>query len=173
MKLIEMHDIITKEEMYWRQQSRKLFQKEGDRNAKYFHMPTLKHRMVKKISRLIVHGVPTDDNEIIKGEAMDFFSNLLEGDPNLDKDKQKLFLDCIPRCISDDQNKFLTAIPSNDEITKAVFSFEGDKDHGPNGFPFLFFHRYWFIIQEDVFNGVKEFFGSRKILKELNVPSSL
>ena len=26
---------------------------------------------------------------------------------------------------------------------------------------------YWHIIQEDVYNGVKEFFGSRKILKEL------
>ena len=79
-----------------------------------------------------------------------------------------MFLECIPDCISKDHNKFLTTILSNEEITKVICSFDGDKTPGPDGFPFLFFHKYWHIICEDVCNGVKEFFGSRKILKELN-----
>ena len=77
-------------------------------------------------------------------------------------------MDYIPNYITKDQNKFLTTILSNEEITKAIFFFDGDKALGPDGFPFLFFHKYWSIISANVCNGVKEFFGSRKILKELN-----
>ena len=131
-------------------------------------MTTLKHRMANRISRLNANGGTTKDKDIIKREAMDLFSNLLQGDPNLENEKKNMFLDYIPSCISEDQNKFLTSIPSNEEITKVVFSFDGDKAPGPDGFPFLFFHKYWHIIREDVCNGVKEFFGSRKFLKELN-----
>lgn len=78
------------------------------------------------------------------------------------------FLECIPSYVSKDQNLFLTSIPSNVEISQAIFSFEGDKALGPDGFPLFFFHKYWHSIGMDICNGVKEFFGSRNILKQLN-----
>lgn len=34
--------------------------------------------------------------------------------------------------------------------------------------PFSFFQNYWHIIDQDVVNVVKDFFGSRRLLKELN-----
>ena len=70
---------------------------------------------------------------------MDFFSRLLQCDSDLNLDKQNLFLESIPSCISEAQNLFLTSIPSVDEISKAAFSFEGDKALGLDGFPLLFF----------------------------------
>lgn len=79
-----------------------------------------------------------------------------------------MYLDCIPNCIFEDQNKVLTSILSYEEISKVFFSFDGDKAPGLDGFPFLFFHKYWGIISVDVCNEVKAFFGSRKLLKELN-----
>ena len=90
-----------------------------------------------------------------------------------------MFLESIPSCIFEAQNSSLTSIPSLDEISIVVFSFEGNKAPGPNGFPLLFFHKYWHIIGVDVSNGVKEFFGSRNLLRELNgtfialIPNSL
>lgn len=51
---------------------------------------------------------------------------------------------------------------------KVVFSFEGNKAPGPNEFPMFFFQWFWDIIENDVMNVVKELFGSRRILKELN-----
>lgn len=155
--------------MFWRQRSRKVFFKEGDQNTKYFHMTTLKHRMANRISRLKMEERFTENDESINREAVEFFSNLLQGDPNLDLEKKNFFLDCIPFCIFEDQNNSLTSIPSSDEISKDVFSFDIDKSPGPDGFPFFFFQQYWKIIGTDVCNGVKEFFGSRNILKEVNV----
>ena len=64
-------------------------------------------------------------------------------------------MQCIPKSITKDHNNGLTSIPSKEEITKVVFSFEGDKAPSPDGFPFLFFQNYWHIIQEDASNGVK------------------
>ena len=85
-KLVELHDIITKEEMFWRQHSRKVFIKEGDRNTKFFHVTTLKHRMANRISRLKIVEGTTDDEVIIQREAMNFFKYLLQ-ESNLDRDK--------------------------------------------------------------------------------------
>lgn len=62
----------------------------------------------------------------------------------------------------------LTDIPTSEEIKKVVFSFEGSKALGPNGFPLLFFQWFWDIVGEDVEKAVKDFFCSRNILKELN-----
>ena len=115
-KLVEMHDIITKEETFWRQRSRKVFIKEGDRNTKFFHVTTLKHRMANRISRLKTVEGTTDDEVIIQRKAVNFFKSLLQ-ESNLDRIKQDSFLHCIPSCVSIDQNSFLTSIPSNDEIS--------------------------------------------------------
>lgn len=145
-KLVELHDLITKEEMFWRQRSRKAFLKEGDHNTNLFHLTTLKHRMDNRISILNTNEDLTENEEIIKREAMEFFSRLLQGDPDLNLDKHNMFLECIPSCISEAHNFPLTSIPSSDDISKASFCFEGDKAPSPDGFPLLFFHKYWNIM---------------------------
>ena len=83
----------------------------------------------------------TDNEEIIKREAVGFFKSLFQ-ESNLDLDKQDSFLECIPPSVFEDQNLFLTSIPSNVEILEAIFSFEGDKAPGPDGFSLFFFHKY-------------------------------
>lgn len=81
---------------------------------------------------------------------------------------QKNLLECIPTILGDDHNSHLTAIPSHDEILKDVNSFEGNKALGPDGFPMFIFQMYWHTIGDDVSRAVKEFFGARKLLKEVN-----
>lgn len=49
-------------------------------------------------------------------------------------------LDVIPNMVLEDINKDqCVSIPSSNEIKRSVFSFEGNKAPGPDGFPFLFF----------------------------------
>ena len=100
-KLVELHDIISKEETFWMRCSRKVFLKERDRNTKFFHITTLKHRMANRICRLTMDEGSTDNEEIIKREVVDFFKSLLQ-ESNLDLVKQDSFLQCIPSCVSED-----------------------------------------------------------------------
>lgn len=102
MKLVEYHDIISKEESFWRQKSRKIFLKEGDRNSKYFFMTTIKHRMGNKISRLKIDGVISEKEEDFRGDANKFFFDLLKKVDNLDKDHQRELLDCIPHILEEE-----------------------------------------------------------------------
>lgn len=46
--LTKLNDIISKEEEIWKQRSRALWLKCSDRNKKFFHMTTLKHRASNK-----------------------------------------------------------------------------------------------------------------------------
>lgn len=51
-KLVEYHDIVSKEEIYWRQRSRSIWLKEGDRNTTEICLSTLKHRAKNHITSL-------------------------------------------------------------------------------------------------------------------------
>ena len=83
-------------------------------------MSTLKHKMANRICRLNMDKGPTDNEEIVKREAVDFFKYLLQ-ESNLDLEKQDLFIECIPSRVSKNQNMFLTSIALADEIYKAIF----------------------------------------------------
>lgn len=65
-------------------------------------------------------------------------------------------------------NRKLVCIPLADEIRSVIFSFEGNKALGPDGFPMFFFQFFWEIISKDVVADTKEFFTSGSLLKELN-----
>ena len=72
-KMVECHDIITKEEIYWRQRSRSVWLNEGDKNTIFSHFSTLKHREKTRISNL-KKGILkiTEEKEILE-EMVSFF----------------------------------------------------------------------------------------------------
>ena len=65
-------------------------------------------------------------------------------------------------------NSLLKAIPSLEEIHKALFSLLRNKAPGLDDFPTFFFQVYWEVVKNDVSKEVQEFFGARNLLKELN-----
>lgn len=166
--LIKYHDMVHKEEVFWKQRSRNTWLRERDRNSKFFHLSAIKHKVANRISKLRVNKNFLDKEEDIAKEAKDYFLNLLTQDFDLDQNSQQDILAKIPKILFDQDNIFLKAIPSNEEIKKVVFSFEGSKSPGPDGFPMFFFQMYWSVVGKDVTDAVKEFFGAKRILKEVN-----
>lgn len=130
-------------------------------------MSTIKHKAANRIKKLMVDNVELVKEEEIRNEAKSFFSDLLCRDQSLDDDVQNSFLQNIPCLIDEQKNSFLTSIALNLEIRNVVLSFEGNKASGPNGFLVFFFQEFWDIVGKDVSNGVKEFLGARKLLKEI------
>lgn len=165
---ISFHDLIDKEEIYWRQRSCVDWLKEGDKNTKFFHLTNLKHRATNQIAKISKNNQEIHKEEEIKNATISHFSSLLSANNNLDICNQNSLLEAIPSLVSLDQNKFLEAIPSNKEIKETFFSFDGDKALGPDGFPMFFFQIFQQIIESDLTNDIKEFFGCISLLKEIN-----
>lgn len=166
--MMNYHRIIRREEELWKQRSRSLWIKVGDKNTRFFHMTALKHKAANRISKL-----KNGENEIMKDEeigkeATNFFTSMLLVDHGLNGQFQNTIINFIPPIISKEQNKDLVVIPSEEEVREALFSFEGNKAPNPDGFLLFFFQTFWDILKADAVKSVQEFFGARRILKELN-----
>ncbi|KAH9307087.1 hypothetical protein KI387_011491, partial [Taxus chinensis] len=78
-------------------------------------------------------------------------------------------LEAIPQNDIEDQKfRDITKAVTLEELKKAVFSLEGDKAPGPDGFSINFFQKFWEICSEDLLKAVNEFYRSGNLLKELN-----
>nr|XP_009781800.1 PREDICTED: uncharacterized protein LOC104230638 isoform X1 [Nicotiana sylvestris]XP_016465708.1 PREDICTED: uncharacterized protein LOC107788542 isoform X3 [Nicotiana tabacum] len=64
------------EEIAWRQRSRALWLKEGDRNTKYFHRTANAHKRYNNIDQLTVEGETLQCPEDIKREIIRFYKKL-------------------------------------------------------------------------------------------------
>ncbi|XP_038984386.1 uncharacterized protein LOC120111407 [Phoenix dactylifera] len=60
--------------------------------------------------------------------------------------------------VSEEETTALISPVSDREISEAVRSLAGDKAPGPDGFPPLFFQRYWMIVGRDVTAAIQQFF---------------
>ena len=59
------HQWVLLEEVHWRQKSRELWLKEGDRNTGYFHRMTNAHRRNNSMDRIMINGeLLTEDQEV-------------------------------------------------------------------------------------------------------------
>ena len=68
-----------------------------------------------------------------------------EGNLSLDESRT----DDIPQ-VSDDENAFLTAPFTEEEVRKAVFQMEHNKALGPDGFPAEFYQNFWDTIKPEM-----------------------
>ncbi|XP_070660618.1 uncharacterized protein [Malus domestica] len=59
-------------------------------------------------------------------------------------------LDCISLCVTGDMNQDLLMSVSEDEIKAAIFTIEGLKAPGPDGFQGIFYQSFWEHVYEDV-----------------------
>ena len=62
----------------------------------------------------------------------------------------------------------LIAIPSEEEITRTIFTMPCNKASGPDGFPVEFFLDAWYVVKESTIYAVKEFFLTCHLLKKFN-----
>ncbi|KAA3465141.1 reverse transcriptase [Gossypium australe] len=145
---IHLNMEIDKDEMYWEQRARANWLRLGDKNSVFFHKCATVRRRANSISKLILE----DGKEIITGAEINetttnFFKELFtsKGVVNLDK-----VLDGIEATITDEINTKLEAPFQEEEIWKALKEMGPTKVPGQDGFPALFYQRYWHIVGKDV-----------------------
>ena len=119
------------EKIFWRQKSRAIWLREGDRNTKYFHAKTKQRRARNRITKLKNSmGVWVETEEGIEQLAVEYFEELFETSNPGDFEESIRF---ITETVTEDMNAVLTAQITDTEIKDAVFSINPEKAPGPDG----------------------------------------
>nr|GEX65261.1 RNA-directed DNA polymerase, eukaryota [Tanacetum cinerariifolium] len=115
----------------------------------------------KKRSLLAIRGVLVDGDWIeepykVKSEFLNHFTNRFSkhSGPKISFGHQMF------KQLSDELKEILESNVTYEEIKKAVWDCGTNKSPGPDGFTFDFIRIYWKIMDQDVVNGVHEFFNS-------------
>nr|KAJ0193875.1 hypothetical protein LSAT_V11C800388240 [Lactuca sativa] len=154
------------EECYLKQRAKVQWLKEGDSNSAYFH------KVVKgKINRNRIENILDSNGNWKEGEdafkvIVDYFEEFLgiEHEVSQLEFPNTLFTNRLDSIQALDMVKDVTS----EEIKSALFDIDDDKAPGPDGYSSKFFKKAWRIVGDDFCVAVKEFFLSKKILKEIN-----
>jgi ribonuclease HI len=159
----QWHKACRAEEDYWRQKSRSLWLKEGDRNTGYFHKQAEARKQYKAVTEVQVQNKTIADPEGIKQAAYEAFETLYTEPKGTEMDQQRYPLTVIPRLINEDTNNKLTREVTQQEIKEALDQMNPDKAPGPDGFTARFYQQCWNIIKKDLTKMIKKSQQSSKL----------
>lgn len=138
----------------------------GDRNSRFFHLTTIQRRQRNQIAKLKdENGEWQTDPNLIANVIQNHFRKLYAMPPCRNFDDVISLVDPI---ISEEVNAALTRPVSMEEVKAAVFQMGPLKAPGSDGFPGLFYQKFWHVVGGDVFTAVLHFFQEGHMLRELN-----
>ena len=127
------------EEEFWRQKSRSLWLKSGDKNTTYFHKQAEARKDYKAVTEINSQGTLIKDPEEIKKAAFLFFKDLFSAPEDSPLNPTDHPFDLIPPLIQEADNLLLTAPISLKELKRALFRMKPDSAPGPDGFSAIFY----------------------------------
>ncbi|VFQ87102.1 unnamed protein product [Cuscuta campestris] len=145
-----------KETEYWKQKAQIRGMEKGDSNSKFFHSFVKGRRAKLTISQIKSRsGQTLKDAASIKAEAVDFFTQTFSHSSIIDPQE---ILKFIPQVISEEDNAFISRLPSMEEVKQAGWELDPHSTCGPDGFNGEFFRRTWHILGKDLLLAMQEFF---------------
>lgn len=144
----ELSKLLEKEEAYWRQRSRAIWLKEGDKNTSFFHNKAnqrQKRNTIKKTRDQ--HGNWIHGRKLLAETIRNYFMGLFASESTSKIDE---FCSCIQGKLNQASKEELTVPFTHMEVKEALNQMHWLKAPGPDGFPALFFQRYWNLVGEDV-----------------------
>ncbi|CAL0325442.1 unnamed protein product [Lupinus luteus] len=146
------------------QKSRQKWLQEGDSNTKFFHAAINRRRRSNVVLGMFIDGVWVDDPPKVKDYIRSFFK-----DRFAESHWNRPTLDGIDfKCISEEDNVFLTTRFEEAEIRDAVWSCDGDKIPGPDGYNFSFLKKFWECVKKEIVAMVDDFFLSGNLARGCN-----
>ncbi|RVX03495.1 putative ribonuclease H protein [Vitis vinifera] len=155
---------VLMEEIHWRQLSRELWLKEGDRNTDFFHRMANAHRRNNSLDRIKINGVWMTEGQEVREGIVNAFQHLLSEEPGWRADIEGLYLNRLNSC----EAGVLELPFTEEEIHSALMEMNGDKASGPDGFIVAFWQACWDFVKEEIVDLFKEFYDQRSFAKSLN-----
>ncbi|KAL6205814.1 hypothetical protein ACLB2K_023066 [Fragaria x ananassa] len=138
-----LNELMSLDEIYWRQRSRAIWLKDGDRNSKFFHKSASNRRKKNKLKGLFDrHGVWQNTPQGIEIVVISYFQDLFARQ-EMNTDTQNQVLQTIQPQVTNDMNQILTA-------------------------PYRLEEKYWDLVGVEVSNAVISFLTTKDMSHDLN-----
>jgi hypothetical protein len=160
----DMENATLQEEISWRQKSRVLWLKEGDKCTKFFHRIANLNRRSNAIESLSVNGSISSDQQAIRDHVGHFYESLFTKPypwrPGLDN----LAFDSL-----DAVEASSLELPFEEkEVLEVVKGMNHDKALDPDGFSIAFFQDCWDVIKTDLMGVFQGFHTHSKFVESIN-----
>jgi hypothetical protein len=114
----EVHSLLAQEELQWRQWSKELWLRNGDRNTKFFHESAKQKRGRDEIEKIVdAEGVLREDPQEVESALVNYFSSLFMSDYG---GENIINLQGIEGCVTPEMNVALVKEFSKEEIKEAI-----------------------------------------------------
>jgi len=163
----DLEAIWNMEEVKARQRSRDRCVKEGDRNTAYFQAVANQRNRKKRIECLEGEEGLLTDHESMMEHAMGFYKKFFAQEEDYGVKLDTNFWGEEDK-VTVDENEFLEAPFTVEEIKDAVFSSYAEGAPGPDGFSFLFYQNFWDVIKKYFMNLVRAFENGELNMDRLN-----
>ncbi|RVW76178.1 putative mitochondrial protein [Vitis vinifera] len=155
---------VLLEEAHWRQHSREIWLREGDRNTGFFHRMASAHRRNNAMGSIKVNGEWLVEEQEVKEGIVNSFQQLLTKDMAWQADIGNIQVGCISQ-----QDAEGIEVPFvENEILSALMEMNGDKAPGPDGFSVAFWQNAWAFAKEEIMEMFNEFHEHSTFVRSLN-----
>ena len=125
-------DALRDEETFWRDKSRMNWLTDGDRSTTLFHKVARQRAIHNRIHLLRDGDMEITDPTEMGSHAVAYYSSLYR---SVQPCIQTGLIDrVVPHLVTGDENDLLVALPSEDEVKRAVFAMNPHSAPGPDGF---------------------------------------
>ena len=134
---------VLLEETHWRQLSREIWLREGDRNTGFFHRMASAHHRNNSLDRIKINEEWLSEEQEVREGIANAFHQLLSEDTGWKVDIGRLQLDQI----SQQEAENLESLFTEDEVHTALMEMNGDKALGPDDFTMAFWQSCWDFVK--------------------------
>ena len=154
----EVNILLDKEAKMWRQRSKVLWLKDGDRNTRFFHSKASQRRRRNYITQLHdASGRWCTQQAQVNATIVDFYQNLFT---SANPSNFEEVVDLIPQVVTTEMNEKLVAEFTIEEVEVALKQMAPLIAPGPDGMPPLFYQNYWSLLGSDVSHSILHFLNS-------------
>ena len=154
----------TLEEISWRQKSREIWLKEGDRNTGFFHKMTNSHRKRNNIDRIRIEDKLFNGTEEVKDGIVRAVKDLFEDHGGWRASPEGLNFSRLNA-----MEAVSLEVPfTEEEVHGALVELNGDKVPGPNGFTVAFWQFGWDVVKADILGLFRDFHDHGSFVRSLN-----
>ncbi|WMV23105.1 hypothetical protein MTR67_016490 [Solanum verrucosum] len=162
--MLKYEELIKKEEISWRQKSRALWLKEGDKNTKFFHKIANAHRRYNNIDQLMIHGELNQEPSRIKGEIVEYYKRLYKESSQWRPE----YINVQCPVLTEEDNQALQSNFEESEVLRCLKLCVVDKAAGPDGFTMGFFIKCWDVVKQDIMDTFQNFYEHEVFEKSFN-----